>query len=138
MDKPKRPSVGVGVIIIKDKKVLMGRRKNANGKGTWSFPGGHFEFNEDVEDCARREVMEETGIKIKNLRKGPYINDIFGKEDKHYLTLYIIADYDSGEREVMDSDSLELLGWFDWDKLPRPLFFPCENLLKQGKSPFDL
>ena len=131
-----RPKVGVGVIIIKDRKVLMGRRKGANGRGTWSFPGGHFEFNEEVEDCARREVMEETGIKIKNLRKGPYVNDLFRKEAKHYLTLYIIADYDSGE-EIMDSDSLEQLGWFEWDRMPRPLFLPVENLLKQGYSPFE-
>lgn len=33
-----RPKVGVGVAIIKDGKVLLGKRKNAHGEGTWSFP----------------------------------------------------------------------------------------------------
>jgi 8-oxo-dGTP diphosphatase len=46
MDEIKRPKVGVGVIIKKDGKVLMGKRKNAHGDGTWSFTGGHLEFGE--------------------------------------------------------------------------------------------
>jgi 8-oxo-dGTP diphosphatase len=61
-----RPKVGVGVFIIKDKKILMGKRINSHGEGTWSLPGGHLEFFETFEDCAKREVMEETGLKISN------------------------------------------------------------------------
>jgi len=63
-----RPGVGVGVIIVKDNKVLLGKRKNAHGEGDWAFPGGHLEMNETWEDCVKREVMEETGIEIKNIR----------------------------------------------------------------------
>jgi 8-oxo-dGTP diphosphatase len=36
-----RPKVGVGVCIVKDNKVLLGKRKNSHGDGTWAFPGGH-------------------------------------------------------------------------------------------------
>ncbi|MBU0929712.1 MAG: NUDIX domain-containing protein, partial [Nanoarchaeota archaeon] len=63
MDKIVR--VGVGVYIIKDNKILFGKRKGFHGSGTWCPPGGHLEFNESIEECAIREVMEETGIKIK-------------------------------------------------------------------------
>ena len=42
----KFPRVGIGVIIRKDNKILLGKRKNAHGEGSWCFPGGHLEFNE--------------------------------------------------------------------------------------------
>jgi 8-oxo-dGTP diphosphatase len=45
----KRPLIGVSVIIIKDNQVLLGKRKNSHGSGTWAFPGGHLEFNETIE-----------------------------------------------------------------------------------------
>jgi ADP-ribose pyrophosphatase YjhB (NUDIX family) len=57
-----RPKVGVAAIIIKDGKVLLGKRKSAHGQGTWNFPGGHLEYGESWQDCAKRETMEEAGI----------------------------------------------------------------------------
>ena len=131
-----RPKVGVGVIVMKDGKVLLGKRKNAHGEGTWSFPGGHLEFNEEIESCAVREVMEETGLNIKNIRSGPFTNDIFEKEEKHYITLYLISEYASGELKIMEPEKCEKWEWFDWDKLPKPLFTPIANLLKQNYNPF--
>jgi 8-oxo-dGTP diphosphatase len=131
-----RPRIGVGVIVVKDGKVLLGKRKNAHGEGCWSFPGGHLELNEELEECAAREVMEETGISIKNLRKAAFTNDIFKKEQKHYVTLFIVSDFVSGEALVKEPDKCERWEWFDWDKFPEPLFIPIRNLLKQGYSPF--
>ena len=131
MEEQKRPKVGVGVIVIKDGKVLLGKRKGSHGKGSWSFPGGHLEFNESLEDCARRETMEETGINIKNIRKATYTNDIFLNEGKHYITCFVKADYDSGEVKLMEPDKCEEWGWFEWDKLPEPRFIPLQNLLKE-------
>lgn len=130
-----RPKIGVGVIVVKDRKVLLGKRKGSHGSETWNFPGGHLEMNEEVEDCAAREVMEEAGIKIKNIRKAAFTNDIFAKEGKHYVTLYVIADYDSGTVRVMEPEKCSGWDWYDWDKMPKPLFIPMENLLKQGYKP---
>ncbi|MBA4320552.1 MAG: DNA mismatch repair protein MutT [Flavobacterium sp.] len=98
----KGPKVGVGVIVIKDGKILLGKRKNTHGKGAWSFPGGHLEFNESWEDCAARETMEETGIMIKNIRFGAATNDIFQIEKKHYITIFMLSDYNSGEVKTID------------------------------------
>jgi len=134
--KNNRPNVGVGVIIKKDNQVLLGKRKNAHGDGTWSFPGGHLEFNEEVEDCARREVMEETGLKIKNLKQATFTNDVFQKENKHYVTLYVMGEYISGEPRVMEPEKCEKWDWFEWDNLSEPLFIPILNLLKQSFNPF--
>ena len=126
----KRPFVGIAVMVIKGNRVLLGKRKNAHGSGTWAFPGGHLEFNESIEACAKREVLEETGIRIKNLLYGPYTNDIFTDEDKHYVTLFVTADYDSGTPLVKEPHKCEKWAWFQWPPNVQPCFLPIENLLK--------
>ncbi|NQT68565.1 MAG: NUDIX domain-containing protein, partial [Desulfobacteraceae bacterium] len=94
------------------------------------------EFNESIKDCARRELSEETGIKIKNIRVGPYTNDIFKKEKKHYITLFVVADYDSGVLELKEPEKCEKWDWFEWGKLPEPSFLPIKNLMASQKVPF--
>ena len=130
-----RPKIGVGVILVKDGKVLLGKRRNAPGDGTWSFPGGHLEWNESFETCARREVMEETGLTIKRAHFFTITNDIFTNEQRHYITVFMLADIASGVPEVKEPDKCEVWKWFSWKELPRPLFLPVENLLKQGLDP---
>lgn len=136
MKEQKRPGVGVGVCILKDGKVLWGKRKNSHGSGSWCFPGGHLEFNESWEECARRETMEETGIEIKNIRFAIATNDIFPVEGKHYITIFMVADYDSGDVQVMEPEKCEQWDWFDWDNPPSPLFISGQNFLKSGFDPF--
>jgi len=131
-----RPKVGVGVLILRDGKVLLGKRKNAHGEGDWCPPGGHLEFNEEVEDCARREVFEESGLEITNIRRGPYTNDFFESEGKHYITLCVIADYAKGTASCKEPDKCEKWEWFSWDNLPEPLFLPLKNQITQGFNPF--
>ena len=103
MDK-KIVRTGIGVFIFKDGKFLMGQRRNSHGDGTWSIPGGHLEFGETFEDAAKREVLEETGLKIKNIRFGAVTNDYFKKENKHYVTVWVLSDWESGEAYVVAYD----------------------------------
>lgn len=130
-----RPKVGVGVIVIKDGKVLLGKRKGAHGEGSWAFPGGHLEFGESIEDCAKREVMEEAGITIKQIEKFTFTNDIFTQENKHYITCYVKADYDSGEVQIMEPHKCEGWDWFEWNKFPENIFVPLQNLIKENVDP---
>lgn len=133
-----RPKVGVGVIVVRNNKVLLGKRLGAHGSYTWNFPGGHLEFGESIEECATREVKEETNLNITNPKLGPYTNDIFVSEDKHYVTLFVIAQAPNDEPQIMEPDKCEQWDWFVWDSLPQPFFLPIKNLLKQGfKLPFD-
>ena len=132
----KIPRVGVGIFVVKNDKVLMLQRKNAHGEGTWSIPGGHLEFNETIEECAAREVKEETGLDIKNIRLGPYTNDFFYKEDKHYITLFAISEPINGAPKNMEPHKCSNIGWFSLNDLPNPLFLPLDNLLKTGFRPF--
>lgn len=127
----KYPRIGVGILIFSGNKVLMGKRKNAHGQGSWAPPGGHLEMNETPEQCAVREVFEETGLHVKNIRRGPVTNDIYKGENKHYVTLFMLADYAGGVPEVLESNKCETWQWFSWDDLPEPLFFSVQNLLRQ-------
>lgn len=128
----KRPLIGIGVIVIKDGRILMGKRKNVHGEGTWSLPGGHLEFGESLEECAKREVFEETGIIIKNVRVAHVTNDIFKNEDKHYVTIFMISDYNSGVITNLEPEKCEDWYLISYEELINlQLFLPLQNLLAQ-------
>ena len=131
------PKVGLGVIVIRDGKVLLAQRTEDHGQGTWCFPGGHLELGESWEDCAYRETAEESGIKIKNVYFATATNDIFD-DHKHYITIYMMADHDAGEPSNVQVEEVMNWGWFAWDDLPQPLFKSLENLIKSGYRPKNL
>lgn len=127
----KHPRVGIGVVVIKDNKILLGKRKGSHGAGSWCFPGGHLDFGETCEGCAIREVKEETGIEIKNITFAVATNDFMPKENKHYITIHMRSDYKSGKVKLLEPDKCERWEWFDLGSLPTPLFLPTNNALKQ-------
>lgn len=140
MEDIERPKVGLGVLIFKDKKVLLGKRKNAHGAGEYAFPGGHLEFMESFEDCARREVREETGIEIENIRF-QYLGNITSYGNKHYVQIMLMADWKEGDAKVLEPEKCEAWEWFDLESLPEPMFESCKlsfESLKTGKNYFDL
>ena len=136
-EQQKRPGVGVAVIVKRDGKVLLGKRNGSHGDGCWQFPGGHLEFGETIEDCARRELQEETGLQAHSFSvdKSTFTNDVFVSDGKHYITLYAIADKVAGEPEVLEPDKCLCWDWFSWDELPEPLFLPIQNLRKAAYRP---
>jgi 8-oxo-dGTP diphosphatase len=117
----KRPKVGIGVTIIKDGKLLLGKRKNAHGKGQYASPGGHLEFGESFEDCARRETLEESGIQIDNIRF-QYLANIKKYGGKHYVHIGLISDWKSGDPQQLEPEKCEGWTWYSMDALPEPLF----------------
>ncbi|RSM08793.1 hypothetical protein CEP52_004485 [Fusarium oligoseptatum] len=74
------PRVGVSAIIYgPDGKMVTGKRKGSHGAGTWQLPGGHLDYGESLLVCAEREVLEETGLKVKGIKIVAVTNDIFEK-----------------------------------------------------------
>jgi 8-oxo-dGTP diphosphatase len=122
--------VGVGVFIFRNSKFLLQQRQGAHGTGSWSLPGGHLEFGESFEDTAHREVTEETNLQIKNVRFGAVTNDLFTDENKHYVTIWMLSDWDSGKESIMEPDKCLNQGWYTFEYLPSPLFLPWNQLLK--------
>ncbi|WP_404396092.1 NUDIX hydrolase [Pseudoalteromonas phenolica] len=125
--------VGVAVVIIRDGKILLGERIGAHGANTWATPGGHLEMGEEIAACAIRETLEETGLKVSDVSQLGFSNDVFNPLNKHYVTLYVVANGVEGEPEIMEPNKCLGWQWFALDELPKPLFLSLENFLKQGK-----
>ena len=125
-----RPKVGVGVAVIKEGKVLLGKRMGAHGAGHWSFAGGHLEFGETVQQCACRELFEETGLKALSVQLGPWVNDVI-EGNKHYVTLFVFVEQFEGEPQLLEPDKCAGWEWFEWNQLPTPLFAPVRSLIEK-------
>lgn len=121
--------IGIGVIIENEhNEILLGKRKNAHGAGTWGFPGGHLNLHEAPFDCAIRETQEETGLLLSSLEQGPWASNIF-ENNKHYITLFVYTNRYTGKLEIREPDKCEKWGWFSLKNLPTPLFKTVESLL---------
>jgi 8-oxo-dGTP diphosphatase len=123
--------VGVGVFVWRNGKFLMGQRKGSHGEGTWSVPGGWQEHSESWETAAKREVMEETGMNIENVRFVTATDNYFPEEDVHSVTIWLDADWTEGEPQLLEPDKFVNQEWRDFQSLPEPLFEPCWTELRK-------
>jgi len=131
-----RVGAGIGIIIIRNGKVLLGRRTEdvskgtteLHGEGTWTLPGGKLQFHESFEVAARREIEEETGIYAKKLEVISVTNDMV--PDKHFVTIGLLCRDFEGEPKVMEPEEITEWRWFDFNDLPKPIFSPSEKLIR--------
>lgn len=124
--KPKQAHVRVGVgVLVKDparpNAVFAGIRKGSHGAGSLALPGGHLEMFETWEDCARREILEEMDLVLapENVTFAHVTNDMMKSEDKHYVTIFMMAtcQEETVTPKNMEPDKCE--GWksYTWKEL---------------------
>ena len=128
-----RPSVGVAVFVRNGSKVIVHRRKNAHGKDTWGLIGGHMEYGETPEQTVIREAKEEANITIKNARVIGITNDVMHADQKHYITIFMEAEFVSGDLKTNDPQFISELQWCDADKIPEPRFAPLQRFLENKR-----
>ncbi len=110
-----------GVLILNDKSQLLLQKRTDNG--CWGYPGGSMELGESFEECARREVLEETGLDCKKLtyfthKAGVQMHYIYPNGDEIYSAeIIFICDKYQGNLKVQQSEVIEQK-FFDLDKLP--------------------
>lgn len=127
-----RPKIGVGVIVVQNGQLLLGKRKGSHGAGEWALAGGHLEYGETIEACAARELKEETGLEALSTQTVSWTNDVIS-ENKHYITFFVQVDRFKGEIELKEPHKCEGWHWFPLNSLPTPLFPPLSSLIQQGK-----
>jgi len=116
---PVRPIVGIGLVVLKQDSVLLVRRGKPPNVGSWTLPGGAQEVGETVEEAARRELLEETGIAVGPLYFAAHVDNIrrdaSGRVQFHYTILDFAARWQEGE-PVAGSDVTEAI-WVRLDAL---------------------
>ena len=125
--------VGASVIVEDDKgRILLQLRSDNN---CWGYAGGSVELDEEVEEAAKRELFEETGLIANKLS----LFGVFSGKDTHYIypngdevsnidIVYICKDY-SGELRCQKGEVNDLI-FFEKDNIPDNLFKPIEKVLK--------
>lgn len=135
-----KPGIGVGIMILKENKILLGLRNpnkekassELQGQGTWTMPGGKVEFMETLLEAAKRELKEETNLESNNLKLLCISDDM--TETAHYVTVGFIAKDFSGELKTMEPETIIKWEWFDLDNIPENMYKPSLKCIEKYKS----
>lgn len=120
-DPERRPLVGVGVTILRAGRVLLGRRRGSHGAGEYATPGGHLDWLESLEACARRETREECGLELCDVRF-QFVANVTRYAPRHYVHVGLLAAAPQGDPLVLEPDKCEGWAFYALDALPEPLF----------------
>ena len=134
-DYPNRPLVGVGVVAVKDGRVLLIRRGKPPREGRWSLPGGRQRLGETVRETARRELRDETGIKAAVTALLDVVDSITRDEAGaiayHYTLIDFLAEWRDGAARA-GGDAAEAV-WADPDDLgPYELWDETLRVIRLG------
>ena len=120
--------VGIGVIIWRNGRILLGKRKGGHGAGMYAPPGGRLEYMESFESCARREVTEETGLTlVGDIAYAGVSNNVHPEEDHHYVSVLMASYRSRGTPLNLEPEKCEGWDWYDPTNLPEPLFPPFKD-----------
>jgi len=136
-NKPKVTRAGMGVMVRNAKgEVLLGLRNSdvikassdLHGEGTWTFPGGKFDFGDGLFEGAARELKEETDLDLIEAEIISISNE--RTDGAHYITLGFMAKKYAGEVKTMEPEEIVKWEWFALDSLPANLFPPTKKMIE--------
>jgi ADP-ribose pyrophosphatase YjhB (NUDIX family) len=132
---PASPRIGIGIILLDGPKVLLIKRGRPPGQGLWSLPGGAQELGETAEACARRELLEETGLTTGTLHLAGYADSIHhdasGGIEYHYTILDFCARHTGGTATA--GDDAAALAWAHPDEFDHYALSPdARRLITQA------
>ena len=120
-----RPAVAVDMVIVTTERrprVLLIRRKHDPFAGMWALPGGFVDDHESLEDAARRELREETGVKTGQLAQLHTFGDPGRDPRGHVISVVYLARVDAARVRPQAADDAAEVAWFALAKLPRLAF----------------
>ena len=126
------------IILSRDNKILLGRRKAGYKPGHYALPGGRWRPGETLKECVEREVREETGLQVTELY--PMSISFNRYEDGHpecWSVGTLVTEFE-GQVTLREPEKCEGWDWYDLDALPQPMFPPSQIIIDahlSGRSP---
>lgn len=133
-----RPAVTADCVVIakeNEPKVLLIQRGNEPFKGCWAFPGGFMNMDETTEQCAVRELEEETGLKVTEIKQIGAYSKVDRDPRGRTVTVAYLVVIDKA-KAVKGGDDAAKAQWFPISGLPK-LAFDHEEIMKDAKRLFD-
>ena len=130
-----RPAVTADCVVIakeNEPKVLLIKRGNEPFKGCWAFPGGFMNMDETTEQCAVRELEEETGLKVTEIKQIGAYSKVDRDPRGRTITVAYLAIIDKVEN-VKGLDDAAKAQWFPLSDLPK-LAFDHEEIMRDAKE----
>ncbi len=124
--------LGVNTFLIKDNKILLGKRLKKSGFGQWGLPGGHLEYKEEFETGAKRELFEETNLVALKIEFLQLVNGI--QDGGHFIHVNFLVSEWSGELKNNEPEKCSEWKWFDLDDLPDNIFYGHKDFLPLYKK----
>lgn len=109
--------IGFGVVIVRDRKVLLGYQTRGYEEPCWAFPGGKLDEGETINQAVVREVREECGLEVSNFEFITLFEDIF-ENMTHVISLVVKVNSFQGEPEVLEPNKCQQWKWFGIDNIP--------------------
>jgi ADP-ribose pyrophosphatase len=125
------PRVGVGVLMVDERRrVLLTLRKRPPECNCWSIVGGKVDVYETLEDCAKREALEEVGVEITIERLLCVTDHVVRNEGQHWVAPAYLCRRFSGNAVNREPEKTERVEWFPLDALPENLTLTARNAIR--------
>lgn len=128
--------IGCEAYIVRDGQILLGKRGNVTGQGTWALPGGHLEHLERADACLIREMNEEMGLVVAPtaLRLIALTDDLEPSLTSHYVHITFAVNIGDQEPQLLEPDACDEWRWFPVGDMPSEIFRPHAKILHTIRS----
>ncbi len=135
MSHPKQPRIRVATILPQGDSLLLVRHRKGD-KRYWMLPGGGLDYGETFEQCAIREIKEETGLDI-SIERMLYLSEaICPRGTRHIVNVYMLGRIEGGTLAVPAEDVIEEVRFVPFSELSTITLYPpiAEQLLSSHAS----
>lgn len=131
-----RPALTADIVVFgydgRQLHLLLVERSLEPYKGMWALPGGFMRIDETIDACARRELMEETGVRGAKLRQFAVFSDVHRDPRGRVVTVAFLALVSKSDYRLIAGDDAAKAEWWVYDELP-PLAFDHAKIIADAK-----